>query len=110
MAAPVRDGIELDAVGELHLVSLFELADLLRAPGLSFGVACVPLLSFFNARVVGKFVLFEVRELVLARRKAPSSNRPLRVLRSVRVRAACVWFRGGMGRRACGGYCEDSWA
>ena len=110
MAAPVRDGIELDAVGELHLVGLFELADLLGPLGLSFKIPCVLLLSPLNARVVSEFVFFEVGELVLARRKAPSSKRPLRVLRSASVRAACVWFRGGMGGRKCWWYCEDSWA
>jgi hypothetical protein len=91
----------LDAVGELHLVGFFEVADLLRALGFLFEVPCVFLLPFFYARVVGEFVFFKICKSVLARRKAPSSNRPLRVLRSARVRAARNWFRGGMEGRDC---------
>jgi hypothetical protein len=101
MAAPVRNGIELDAVGKLHLVDLFELADLLRALGFSFEVPCIFLLLLFYARVVGEFVLFKVYKLVLVRRKAPSSNWLLRVLPSARVRAVGNWFRGGMKGRDC---------
>ena len=98
MTAPVRNSIELNAVGELHLVGLFKLADLLRTLCFSFEVPCVLRLPLLYARVVGEFVLLEVCKLVLARRKVPSSNRPLRDLRSARVRAACLWFRGGMRR------------
>jgi hypothetical protein len=87
----------LDAVRKLHLVCLLKLADLLPSLGFSFKVSQVLLLPLFYARVVGEFVLFEVCELVLARRKAPSSNRPIRVLRIARLGAAYVWgFRGGI--------------
>jgi hypothetical protein len=92
----------LDAVRKLHLVGLLKLADLLRSLGFSFKVSRVLLLPLFYARVVSEFVLFEVCELVLARRKAPSSNRPIRVLRIARLRAAYVWwFRGGTREQDC---------
>ena len=91
MTAPVWDRVELDAVRKLHLVGLFKLCKLLRSLlGFSFKFSRVLLLPLFCARVVGEFVLFEVCELVLARRKAPSSNRPIRVLRIARVGAAYV--------------------
>lgn len=74
MAAPVRNGVELDAVGELHLVLGVEPAALLDTLG---GCACCFRLGLALRRdlgVVGELVLF-VFVLLSSRSCTPSSVR-----------------------------------
>jgi len=52
MAAPVRNGIELDAVGELHVVLLVEPAALGVGPGCSPGVSIARCLATLDVAVV----------------------------------------------------------
>lgn len=65
MSTPVRDGIELDAVGELHLVLGFQPLSL---PSSSFVVELLPMLSVFaqlDLTVVSEFVVVLVLSLVV---------------------------------------------
>lgn len=61
VAAPVRDSVELDAVGELHLVLIVEPAALLGPLGCAarfFRFSVADLTSRLDVRVVDKLVLF----------------------------------------------------
>lgn len=60
VAAPVRNSVELDAVGELHLVLVFEptaLLDSLRCPARFLGLGFAPEL---DVPVIGELVLIVV--------------------------------------------------
>jgi hypothetical protein len=68
VTAPVGHGIELNAVGELHVVLLVKSADLLGPPGVPLSTLR---LTVLDARVVDEFEFLEVCELVCAGRGEP---------------------------------------
>jgi len=101
MAAPIWNGIELDAMRELHFVLVVKPPSLLRPLGLSFQIPCLSLLTLLYARVIGKLVLFGICRLCAGRRSFPSSLQPCRgaVCRGVWPRRTRTVCRGGI----CGG-------
>jgi hypothetical protein len=111
MAAPVWNGIELDAVGELHFVLFVKPPDLLCPPGLLLQILQFPVLSLLYARVVCKFELFGVWELGAGWRwtNSPSSLQPYRgvVCRIVWPWGTGIVFRGGIHGGREGVYGED---
>lgn len=102
MTTPVRHGVELDAVGELHLVCFVQLADLQLRPRGS--LLCLLVATALDAHVINEF---EGLDVVVCEGSAernttdttPPSCQPCRGLR-IRTertcRAAYVGFRGGI--------------
>lgn len=102
VAAPVRYRIELNAVGELHVVLLVEFTELLCPPGVALRKL---LLAVLDTRVVGELEFLEVCKPVGARRGrwSPSTCQPCG---EEGMSAECVGLvparrvrtRGGLGR------------
>ena len=79
MAAPIGHRIELDTVGELHLVFLVKFPDLLFTLRLSVEGLGPSLLVIKNARVLCKLVFLQIFKCASARSFIiPSSVQPCR--------------------------------
>lgn len=109
MAAPVRHGIELDAVRELHLVLVVESLSLLCPLGLSLQIPRLVLLALLYALVIGKLVFFGVFGLCAGCSNTPSSLQPCRgaVCRVVWPRGTGTVCRGGIRGGGLGVYGEE---
>ncbi len=111
MTAPVRDSIELNAVGELHLICLVKLTDLLCPFGFSPKTVCLFLLTLFYVSIIGEFVFPKVRKFVSARCPTiPFLCQPCRcAVHGVNGSwwAARFRCRGGRNDWCWWGYCED---
>lgn len=75
MTAPIRHRIELNAMGELHLVFCIESPRLRCSLGSSLCTLSLELLAFLDAAVVNEFVLFDFRQQgIVGRGLTPSSS------------------------------------
>jgi hypothetical protein len=91
MAAPVWNSIELDAVRKLHFVRLVKFLDFLRPFCLPTQMVQLSRLFTFDFRVINKFKLLELLELLPTWRRILSPFQPGRMgilctrLRAIRI-------------------------